>query len=38
MRIMILYHENAKKKVKEFDFWKKYAILYCPGSGVDRIF
>ena len=29
---IILYHENEKKKVKEFDFWKKYAILYCPGT------
>ena len=29
---IILYHENAKKKAKVFDFWKKYAILYCPGT------
>ena len=31
---IILYHENAKKKVKVFDFWKKYVILIGLGTQV----
>ena len=31
---IILYHENAKKKAKVFDFWKKYVILIGSGTQV----
>ena len=33
---IILYHEKPKKKVKKFDFWKKYAMLIALAREKDQ--